>query len=76
MREIDFHPHALQKMGERELSADEVIEAIQDPDDVAPGRLGRKIAYKKHGVYWLCVIVEDTPRRVLVHRIRHSQEVG
>ncbi len=66
MREIDFHPHALQKMGERELSADEVIEAIQDPDDVAPGRLGRKIVYKKRGEHWLRVIIEDIPRRVLV----------
>lgn len=66
MREIDLHPHALQKMGERELSADEVIEAIQDPDDVVPGRLGRKIAYKKRGEYWLRVIFEDDPRRVLV----------
>jgi hypothetical protein len=66
MEEIDFHPHALYKMREREISADEVIHAVQDPDDVAPARLGRKCASKKRGDYWLRVIFEERARGVLI----------
>lgn len=66
MKEIDFHPHALVKMAVREITADEVIEAIQRPDHVAPAKLGRTCAYKKRGDYWLRVICEETAHKVLV----------
>ena len=66
MQEIDFHPHALIKMGERELSADEIIDALQHPDDVVPAKRGRQCAYKKRGDYWLRVIFEEHERRLLV----------
>lgn len=66
MKEIDFHPHALAKMAAREIAADDIIEAIQHPDSVAPAKLGRTCAYKKRGDYWLRVILEETEQRVLV----------
>lgn len=66
MQEIDFHPHALGKMAEREISADEVIEVLQNPDDVSPAKLGRQCAYKKRGDYWLRVIFEAKERKRLV----------
>lgn len=66
MKEIDFHPHALAKMAMREITADEVIEAIQHPDHVAPAKFDRTCASKKRGDYWLRVILEETEQRVLV----------
>ena len=66
MKELDFHPHALYKMAEREIAADEVIEALQHPDSVMPARLNRQCAYKKRGDYWLRVIFEETAERILI----------
>jgi len=66
VKEIDFHPHALAKMAERNISADEVIEALRVPDLVAPAKLARHCAYKKRGGYWLRVIVEESERQILV----------
>jgi len=66
MKEIRFHPHALYKMGEREISADDVIEALQHPDEVVPVKRGRICALKRRGDYWLKVIVEEGRRQALV----------
>jgi len=66
MQEIDFHPHALFKMKVRGISADEVIETIQNPDAVFPAKRGRTCAQKKHGDYWLRVIFEEERMRALV----------
>jgi len=76
VQEIDFHPHALGKMAEREISADEVIEALQDPDHVSPAKLGRQCAYKKRGDYWLRVIFEEREARVLVSTTYVSRKRG
>ena len=66
MQEIDFHPHALFKMSERNISADEVIDALQRSDHMGPAKLGRMCADKKHGDYWLRVIFEERESSLLV----------
>ena len=66
MQEIDFHPHALFKMSERDISADEVIEALQRSDHMGPAKRGRMCADKKRGDYWLRVIFEERENSLLV----------
>ena len=66
MKEIIFHPHVIRKMRERDLSADDIIATVQNPQSVSMGDYGRKVAHRLHGKYWLKVIYEENEKHILV----------
>lgn len=53
-------------MAEREISAAEVIEAVQSSERLVGAKWGRRCAVKKRGEYDLRVVFEEDERRILV----------
>jgi len=63
---IIFHPHALEKLKNRNLKRETIEDVIKNPDSVAHGALGRKIAQKVYERYLLRVIYEESTGSILV----------
>jgi len=63
-----FVPHALERMHKREVSREQVIEAIRNPDSVYPGKEGvnRKMILKDFGGRVVKVVYAERPEGILV----------
>lgn len=55
---IVFTNHSLERMKKYDISKDEVVEALMNPDEIIPGYMNRLIAQKYYGEYILRVIYE------------------
>ncbi|MCD6318228.1 DUF4258 domain-containing protein [Candidatus Aerophobetes bacterium] len=65
-KNIIFHPHALRKMRERDLSTQKVREILKGPQSIVQGKWGRKIAQKIYGEYLIRVVFEEQENHILV----------
>lgn len=66
MKEIRYIDHALQKLKERKVSKEHVLEILTNPDKVLPARLGRKRAIKNLAGRIIHVIYEEHEDHFLV----------
>ena len=64
--DIQFIPHALERMKERGISKEMVKETILNPDSVSEGYSGRKVAQKRLNGKMIRVIYEETHGGVIV----------
>ncbi|HIH73204.1 MAG: Uncharacterized protein XD43_0977 [Thermococcales archaeon 44_46] len=63
---IVFIPHALERMKERKISKELVIETITSPDEVYIGYFGRKVAQKRLNGKLIRVVYEESKDEVVV----------
>jgi hypothetical protein len=74
---IIYTHHAKQRRAQRKISLEQVIEAIELPDEILPGDNGEEIAIKRYGNREVRVVYEETDvDRIVVYtvmkpRIRH-----
>ncbi|GAB6101036.1 DUF4258 domain-containing protein [Thermococcus atlanticus] len=64
--EIQFIPHALERLRERDIPEELVEEAISNPEAVSEGYSGRKVAQKRLNGKLIRVICEETSDGVIV----------
>jgi hypothetical protein len=57
---ITFTHHAKQRMIQRKVSADQVAETLETPDELIAGDSGEEIAIKRFGVRELRVVYRET----------------
>ncbi len=74
--EIIFIEHALERMKEREISKELVINAIRNPDSVDQGYGGRKVAQKCINGKLLRVIYEEHEDKIIVITAYITSKVG
>ncbi|WP_048150730.1 DUF4258 domain-containing protein [Palaeococcus ferrophilus] len=63
---IKYIPHALERMRERGIRRELIEEAIESPDSVTEGYLGRKVAQKRLNGKVIRVIYEEEDEDVVV----------
>jgi len=56
---IDYYPHALEQLAQRELEKQVVEEALLKPDEIVEAKFGRKAVHKHAGKKVLRVIFEE-----------------
>ncbi len=61
-----FIPHALERMRERGIPKDLVIETLNSPEKVTTGYFGRKIAQKRLNGRLIRVVYEEEENEVVV----------
>ncbi len=66
MKRIVFIAHALERLRDRKISKELVIQALNEPDSVDTGYLGRKIAQKILNGKLIRVIYEEAEDEILV----------
>ncbi|WP_324735203.1 DUF4258 domain-containing protein [Thermococcus sp. SY098] len=74
-RDITFIPHALERMNEREISKELVIEALLNPDKVGEGYFGRKVAQKVIDGKLIRVIYEEHEDSIIVITVYITSKV-
>ena len=57
---ITFTHHAKQRMIQRKISADQVAETLESPDELIAGDSGEEIAIKRFGVREVRVVYRET----------------
>jgi hypothetical protein len=57
---ITYTHHARQRMIHRRVSADQVVEALESPDELIPGDSGEEIAIKRFGAREVRVVYKET----------------
>lgn len=57
---IVYSRHAKQRMAQRKISSEEVIETLETPDNILPGDNGEEIAIKQYGNREVRVVYEET----------------
>ncbi len=65
-KDVVFIPHALERVNERGISKELVIEALTNPDKVGEGYLGRKVAQKNMDGKLIRVIYEEHEDKIIV----------
>jgi len=66
MKRIVFIAHALERLRDRKISKELVIQTLNEPDSVDTGYLGRKISQKILNGKLIRVIYEETEDEILV----------
>ena len=57
---ITYTHHAQQRMIQRKVGADQVIETLESPDQLIPGESGEVIAVKRFGAREVRVVYTET----------------
>ena len=57
---ITFTHHAKQRMIQRKISTDQVVETLESPDELIAGDSGEEIAVKRFGVREVRVVYRET----------------
>jgi hypothetical protein len=57
---ITYTHHAQQRMMQRKVSADQVAETLESPDELIPGEGGEAIAVKRFGAREVRVVYTET----------------
>lgn len=57
---ITYTHHARQRMIQRKVGADQVIETLESPDELIPGEGGEEIAVKRFGARAVRVVYRET----------------
>ncbi|WP_457754600.1 DUF4258 domain-containing protein [Thermococcus sp.] len=65
-KDVVFIPHALERMNERGISKELVVETLTNPDKVGEGYLGRKVAQKNMDGKLIRVIYEEHEDKIIV----------
>ncbi|NJE08907.1 DUF4258 domain-containing protein [Thermococcus sp. M39] len=72
---IVFIPHALERMKERGISKELVVEALANPDKVGEGYFGRKVAQKVIDGKLIRVIYEEHEDSIIVITVYITSKV-
>ena len=56
---ITYTNHARQRMIQRKVSAEQVTETLESPDEVIPGETGEEIAVKRFGTREVRVVYQE-----------------
>jgi NADPH-dependent ferric siderophore reductase len=56
---IIYTLHAKQRMVQRKVSPEQVVEAIESPDKILPGDNGEEIAVRRYGIREVRVVYEE-----------------
>jgi hypothetical protein len=56
---IIYTRHAKQRMIQRKVSSEQVIEVIESPDEILPGDNGEEIAIRRYGTREVRVVYEE-----------------
>ena len=56
---ITYTHHAQQRMMQRKVSADQVTETLEAPDELVPGESGEEIAVKRFGAREVRVVYRE-----------------
>ena len=68
--QISFTRHARQRMQQRGITAAEVAETLEFPDELRPGDAGEEVAVKQYGNRELRVVFETTAvETVLIYTV-------
>ncbi|MCX7853284.1 MAG: DUF4258 domain-containing protein [Caldilineales bacterium] len=57
---VTYTHHARQRMIQRKVSAEQVIETLESPDELIPGEAGEEIAIKRFGAREVRVVYKET----------------
>ena len=63
---ITFTYHAKQRMIQRNVSADQVAETLDSPDELIPGESGELVAIKRYGTREVQVVYRETDAGSLI----------
>jgi hypothetical protein len=56
---IVYTRHARQRMIQRKVGPEQVVEAIESPDEILPGDNGEEIAVRRYGIREVRVVYEE-----------------
>ena len=69
-----YTPHAKQRMMQRKVSPEQVVEAIESPDEILPGDNGEEIAVRRYGIREVRVVYEEVDvDTVVVYTVMKSR---
>jgi len=67
---IIYTHHAIQRMTQRKVSADQVSETLESPDEIIPGESGEEIAIKRFGAHEVRVVYgEMDGDKILIYTV-------
>ena len=68
--EIIYTRHVQQRMAQRKIAAEQVLETLETPDEILPGDNGEEIAIKRFGNREIRVVYEETaPNRIVIYTV-------
>lgn len=71
---IIYTRHAEQRMIQRKVSREQVVETIESPDEILPGDNGEEIAVRRYGAREVCVVYEEVEAdTVVVYTVMKSR---